>query len=170
MSQWFVAHNGQQLGPFEPAQIKQMAASSQIRLDTLLWKEGMSNWVAAQTIPGLFPQMPPTIPVAAPAIPVATAAAPLAVPYEESPTPTRRKRRSRGKSKTTAGVLGILLGGIGVHKFYLGTWGWGILYVLFFWTYIPAIVGFIEGILFLTKSEEDFDEKYNYSQVTAFTW
>ena len=65
-----------------------------------------------------------------------------------------------GKSKTAAGVLAILLGGIGVHKFYLGKVGMGILYLLFCWTYIPAIIGLIEGIIYLTSSQEKFDSKY----------
>ena len=49
------------------------------------------------------------------------------------------------KSKTTAGVLAILLGGIGVHKFYLGKIGMGILYLLFCWTGIPAVIGLFFG-------------------------
>lgn len=36
----------------------------------------------------------------------------------------------------------------------------GIVYVLFCWTAIPAIVGFIEGILLLVMSDEDFVNKY----------
>lgn len=60
------------------------------------------------------------------------------------------------KSKTTAGILGILLGGIGAHKFYLGKTGMGILYLLFCWTYIPSIVGLIEGIVYLTKTDAQF--------------
>ena len=51
------------------------------------------------------------------------------------------------KSRVTAGVLGILLGGLGIHKFYLGKTGLGVAYVLFFWTYIPAIIGLVEGII-----------------------
>lgn len=65
------------------------------------------------------------------------------------------------KSKTTAGILGILLGGLGIHKFYLGKTKIGIVYLLFCWTFIPAIVGFIEGIIYLTKSEKDFDKEFN---------
>jgi len=34
------------------------------------------------------------------------------------------------KNRIVAGLLGILLGGFGVHKFYLGSWGWGLVYVL----------------------------------------
>ncbi|WP_346937769.1 TM2 domain-containing protein [uncultured Clostridium sp.] len=64
------------------------------------------------------------------------------------------------KSKTTAGILAILLGGLGVHKFYLGKIGMGILYIVFCWTYIPAIIGIIEGIIYLTSSEEKFYYKY----------
>lgn len=62
------------------------------------------------------------------------------------------------KDKTTAGLLAILLGGIGAHKFYLGKPGQGILYLIFCWTYIPGILGLIEGIKYLTKNERDFHE------------
>ena len=64
------------------------------------------------------------------------------------------------KNRTTAGILAILLGGIGAHKFYLGNTGMGILYLCFVWTFIPAIVGLIEGIIYLTKSDEEFEAKY----------
>lgn len=63
--------------------------------------------------------------------------------------------------KTTAGILALLLGGLGVHKFYLGRHGQGILYLLFCWTWIPAVFGLIEGILYLTMSPQEFDYKYN---------
>ena len=72
---------------------------------------------------------------------------PLANPY----TPA--------KSRVTAGVLGILLGGIGIHKFYLGKVGLGVVYILFCWTYVPAIIGLIEGIIYLTQSDQDFAAK-----------
>lgn len=65
------------------------------------------------------------------------------------------------KSKVVAGVFAILLGGLGIHKFYLGRIGWGILYLIFFWTWIPAILGFIEGIIYLTMSDKAFEAKYS---------
>lgn len=65
-----------------------------------------------------------------------------------------------GKSKLAAALFALLLGGIGIHKFYLGSVGWGIVYLLFCWTFIPAIIGLIEGILLLVMSESDFNRKY----------
>lgn len=60
------------------------------------------------------------------------------------------------KSRVAAGVLAILLGDLGIHKFYMGKIGMGILYLLFSWTGIPALVGLIEGIIYLTESDEKF--------------
>lgn len=65
------------------------------------------------------------------------------------------------KSKYVAALLAFFLGGLGAHKFYLGKTLAGILYLIFFWTYIPAIISFIECILFLVNSEDDFNRKYN---------
>ena len=61
-----------------------------------------------------------------------------------------------GKSRIAAGILGILLGGFGVHKFYMGKIGLGILYLLFFWTIIPGIVGLVEGVIYLCESDQKF--------------
>lgn len=68
-----------------------------------------------------------------------------------------------GKSKLAAALFALLLGGIGIHKFYLGRVGWGIVYLVFCWTFIPAIVGFIEGILLLVMSDSEFNSKYGNS-------
>lgn len=64
------------------------------------------------------------------------------------------------KSKVTAGVLGILLGGLGIHKFYLNKPGQGVLYLLFCWTGVPAIIGLIEGIIYLCADDQTFYYKY----------
>lgn len=65
-----------------------------------------------------------------------------------------------GRRRIAAGLFAILLGGFGVHKFYLGKIGQGILYLLFFWTMIPAIIALIEGIIYLTTSDQEFAERY----------
>lgn len=78
-----------------------------------------------------------------------TPSAPAAAPIANGPI----------KSKLAAGLFAILLGGIGVHKFYLGRIGLGIVYALFWWTWIPSIIGLIEGILYLSQSDEEFSQK-----------
>jgi hypothetical protein len=60
------------------------------------------------------------------------------------------------KSRSMAVLLAMLLGGIGIHKFYLNEPGLGVVYLIFCWTFIPAIAGLIEGLVFLFMSDTDF--------------
>lgn len=53
-----------------------------------------------------------------------------------------------GKNRITAAILAFLFGGLGIHKFYLGKAFWGIMYLVFSWTFIPLILGIIEGLIF----------------------
>lgn len=52
-------------------------------------------------------------------------------------------------------LLAIFLGGIGIHKFYSGRTGLGVLYILFCWTVIPAVIGVIEGIIVIFKTADE---------------
>lgn len=83
--------------------------------------------------------------------------------------------------KVLAGILAIFLGSLGIHKFILGYQKEGFIllgasiisYVLVcfiigaFLMYIPIIIGVIEGIIYLTKSDEEF---YNTYQVGKKPW
>ncbi|MCL1907817.1 MAG: TM2 domain-containing protein [Holophagaceae bacterium] len=64
------------------------------------------------------------------------------------------------KSRVAAALLAFFLGGVGVHKFYLGQIGLGVVYLIFFWTLIPSIVALIEFIILLCMSDEAFAAKY----------
>lgn len=57
-------------------------------------------------------------------------------------------------SKVTYCVLAILLGGIGVHKFYAGKIGMGIVYLIFCWTFIPGVIGLIEGLIAIGRKTD----------------
>ena len=72
--------------------------------------------------------------------------------------------------KVVAGILGILLGAWGVHKFYLGYTTAGLIQIAITICTCGAagIIGLIEGIIYLTKSDEDFDNTYVYNQKTLF--
>lgn len=82
-------------------------------------------------------------------------------PSERDPyLPNHQMQNYPTKNKTTAGLLAIFLGGIGIHKFYLGKTGLGVVYLLFCWTYIPTVLGLIEGIIYFTKSDAEFHKSY----------
>jgi TM2 domain-containing membrane protein YozV len=66
-----------------------------------------------------------------------------------------------GRNRVVAALLALLLGGFGIHKFYLGKIGQGVLYLLFCWTFIPTIIGWIEGVIYLTRSDEEFAAEYD---------
>ena len=61
---------------------------------------------------------------------------------------------TKAVSKVVYCILAFFLGGIGVHKFYAGKIGAGIVYLLFCWTGIPALIAFIEFIIGLTKTAD----------------
>jgi len=64
--------------------------------------------------------------------------------------------------KLVAGILGILIGSLGIHKFYLGYTKEGIIQILISAITCGAagLLGFIEGIIYLTKSDEEFYQTY----------
>lgn len=64
------------------------------------------------------------------------------------------------KSRVLAAVLAIFLGGLGIHKFYMGKIGWGVAYLILCWTGIPAIVALVEGIIYLFTDDTTFNNKY----------
>ena len=64
------------------------------------------------------------------------------------------------KSRLVAALLAYFLGFVGGHMFYVGKTGKAILMIIFFWTGIPAIIGFINFIQILCGVYKDSDDKY----------
>ena len=62
--------------------------------------------------------------------------------------------QGRSVSKVTYVLLALFLGGLGIHNFYAGKTGLGILYLIFCWTFIPAIAAFIQAIIALCKTAD----------------
>lgn len=76
----------------------------------------------------------------------------------------------RGKRKGLTAVLAFLGGGIGLHKFYTGNWGWGLIYLALCTTGLPLVLSVIEFIRVLCLTQEEFDRRYNYRPISAFSW
>lgn len=63
-------------------------------------------------------------------------------------------------TKVIQSALAIVLGSFGAHKFYQGKTFQGVLYCMFFWTLLPGVIGFCEGIRYLSMKMDDFYEDY----------
>lgn len=75
---------------------------------------------------------------------------------------------NRKKNRIVAAIMALIGGSLGIHKFYLGHIGQGILYLLMtfiisagFKFPITMFLGIIDGIKLLSMSDSEFDEKYN---------
>ncbi len=64
------------------------------------------------------------------------------------------------RNRVVAALLAFFIGAIGMHRFYLGRSVSGVLYLVFFWTFIPAILAFFETIRLLLMSDATFAQKY----------
>lgn len=77
----------------------------------------------------------------------------------------------RSEKKVAAGVLAILLGALAIHKFYLGYTKAAIIQLIFSLITcgtIGSLVGIIEGVIYLTRSDEEFDRTYVQNQKEWF--
>jgi TM2 domain-containing membrane protein YozV len=161
MADYFISIDGQrQDGPFAVRELLDRG----LRPDALVWREGMPEWQRADTVAELAPifarPAPPPPPAgytpqyATPQFPPpATIGYGSAVPFNRSDVNSKR---------VAAGVCGILFGGLGIHKFILGFAGTGLVMLLacIFTCGVMHIIGFIEGIIYLTKTDEDFYQTY----------
>lgn len=64
------------------------------------------------------------------------------------------------KNRILAGILAILLGAFGVHKFYIGNRQSGLLCVVFCWSLVPTVMGIIDGINYLRHDDDYFAKHY----------
>ena len=147
-----IGADGQAYGPVNAEQIKRWIAEGRARSETLVQAEGATDWKplsAFAELSAAADQPPPISPVP-----------PTISPAYSSTV------ESRASNKIAAGICGILLGGFGVHKFILGYTGAGLIMLLvslltcFIAAPVFHIIGLIEGIIYLTKSDEEFVRTY----------
>ena len=136
--------DGRPYGPASIEVIRQWITEGRINAQTLIQIEGAMKWIPLASIPEL--------------------AATLAT--QPPPPPVPRHVSDRASTKIAAGVCGIILGSLGIHKFILGYTGPGLILLLV--TLLTCgiaypvtwVIGLIEGIIYLTKSDEEFVRTY----------
>jgi len=75
-----------------------------------------------------------------------------------------------GVSKMALLLVTFFLGGIGGHRFYQKKYALGVLYLLFFWTYIPSLVALVEFIVYAFKSEIELQRRYPVASSRAVVY
>lgn len=68
------------------------------------------------------------------------------------------------RNKTTAALFALFLGWAGIHRFYLGQVGLGILYFFMMFFGVSFVLGLIDAIVFFSMDEQEFNRKYNSKQ------
>jgi TM2 domain-containing membrane protein YozV len=146
---FYVGDGNQQRGPYTIDQLRGLG----IRPDTLVWREGMSQWQPASTVAELRSILGSTTP-GVPPIP------PSQMGYASAPG------HRPGSKRVLAGVMAIIFGSLGIHKFIMGYVGAGMVYLLItvlsigIAAPIMHILAVVEGIIYLCKSDQEFDQMY----------
>jgi TM2 domain-containing membrane protein YozV len=138
-----IGTDGQQYGPVNADQVRRWLAEGRVNAQTLVQAEGSPEWKPLISFPEFAPQF--------------NIAPPVSGSSYHNP---------RASNKIPAGICAILLGPLGVHKFLLGYSGAGIILLLLtvlscgiLWP-ILHIFGLVEGIIYLTKTDDDFVRTY----------
>jgi len=95
-----------------------------------------------------------------------TCGSPIA-PSAETCRHCKTSQHLNSKKKLTAGFLALFLGGLGIHRFYLGQW-WGIFYTMFWATGIPSVISLVEAVVFFCTSDSRWNAKY--SRTAGSSW
>lgn len=153
---FFIIQNGQQLGPVPKEQLRNYGLTP----NTMVWTEGMLSWAPAYSVPELsdilqnLHNTPP--PFNAQHIPY-----PPKTDLFDSLTSTG----TSGKSRLVFALFAIFLGFIGLQYFYVDKVSGGIIAIILslITCGIWNIISFIQGVLVLVMSQEEFERKYVHS-------
>lgn len=155
---WYIIYNGQQVGPLQ----KEQLLNYNLTAESMVWCEGMPNWEPAANVPALADLLTPGY--------GSQHQYGSNAQYGGSQQPYYGGQYypKSSKSKVATGVLAILLGSLGVQYFYLGKVGGGFLTILLTLVTCGAweVITFIQGILILCMSDEEFDYKFVNTQKT----
>lgn len=171
---YYIAEGTTQRGPF----VEHELAGANLRKDQLVWREGLADWLPARQLPELAPYLAAAGVATAP-----PAALPTPLGYSQPSAMTYPPAGDVSSRKIAAGICGILFGTFGVHKFIAGLTGGAVTMLVVSLCAIVLgpftcgitilalpvmhIIGLIEGIVYLTKSDLEF---YNLYMVQKRQW
>lgn len=143
MNNWYILYNGQQIGPMNENALLAYNPTP----NTMVWQEGMPEWQPLYMFPNLMDKLNSK---------------------NGGGVPPMYNTARTDKDKLAAGLLAIFLGCFGIQYFYLGKTTGGIICLLL--TLVTcglwSIISFIQGILMLTMTQQDFENKYVLSTST----
>ena len=148
-----IGADGKQYGPITREQLRQWITEGRAKDETLIQAEGQNDWRPLISFPELA-DLKSTPPVGG------------AVGGPPAVLPTASGTNPRASNKVAAGICAILLGSLGIHKFILGYTGAGVIMLLVsvltcgVAAGIVHIIGLIEGIIYLTKTDDEFVRTY----------
>lgn len=165
---YYLAVNGQKTGPYTAQDIQQMLRQNAIGYETQFWMDGMLSWETIGSQPKLFettysqPYQQQTF------------QQPQYQPqyqqqmnnYQQQPLVIQQVIVNSGKSRVAFILLGLFLGGLGIHNFYAGYSGKGITQLLLnlflFWTIIvPVAVGIWILVEVITVNKDAYGNRMN---------
>ena len=149
-----IGKDGQQYGPVTAEQLRNWIAENRANAQTLVQADGAQEWKPLTAFPEFAADLKPHL---------ASAATP---PTISLPPYSPCAAASRASNKIPAGICGILLGSLGIHKFILGYTGAGLIMLLL--TVLTCgiagcvlhVIGLIEGIIYLCKTDDEFVRVY----------
>ena len=169
---YYIAEGTTKRGPFA----EQELIGAGLRPDQLVWREGLANWLPAGQVAELRSLFAAAAVASAPA-------APLPAPISYAAPATYPPAADVSSKKIAAGICGILFGTFGIHKFIVGLTGGAVTMLVVshscavlapftcgitvFALPVMHIIGLIEGIVYLTKSDAEF---YNIYMVQKRQW
>jgi TM2 domain-containing membrane protein YozV len=146
-----IGKDNQTYGPVSAEQLRNWIAENRANAQTLAQTEGAQEWKPLGSFPEFAPDLKPPL------------ASPTAPP---TMTPPASLHDPRASNKIAAGICGILLGSLGIHKFILGYTGAGLIMLLvtvltcFLASPVMHVIGLIEGIVYLCKTDDEFVRTY----------
>jgi len=146
-----IGSDGRQYGPASVEDIRRWISENRLNAQTIAHLEGAQEWKPLSAFPEFAPDFK---------IPTGSTAPPQLQPPQPAPSDPR------ASTKIAAGIFGLLLGCLGIHKFILGFVGAGLIMLLV--TLLTCgiaapliqLIGMIEGIIYLTKTDSEFVRLY----------